>query len=287
VKFKKGDIIQAKISGRCVRGEVTKMVGKEVWAIWEDDNEESWMSERDVRLVSRRRVRMKFEVGDEVRVVRECPKKGCAGECVFVGDIGKVKEIGHGCIGVDSFKKNKEWCNGFVEDCLELVSSLSEEESNKREFIEKKKREKENRKSVISVSSNVHNRFASTLNHFDSSRPVCYMLGKNNKGVIVDFVNLRPVEGDGCGNMPYISGTVMANAIVKLCQKGFVSCGIARVGDFNLGETSERGNSLYEISKMSGGNGIIISYSKEGVKIERKMKRGIKEYVYNVVEERR
>jgi hypothetical protein len=113
------------------------------------------------------------------------------------------------------------------------------------------------------------------------------MLGKDDRGVIVNFVSLMPwIEEEHCKNMPTISGTSMANAMIKLCQRALVPCGIARVGDFDLGGDG-RGDSLQEIRNMSGGRGIIISYSKKGVRVERLMKSGIKEYVYNVVEERR
>ena len=140
------------------------------------------------------------------------------------------------------------------------------------------------RRDVVLVTDKIHSRFVRVLRNFHFRYPVCYMLGRNMKGVIEDVVRLKS-DGSGCGNMPTISVCEMSKGLTKLVERNLIGAGLIRIGCFSISDNYQRGHSLSDIRKMSGGNGIIISFTKKGVAVER-LNAGKKiKYDYAVVKE--
>lgn len=122
------------------------------------------------------------------------------------------------------------------------------------------------------VSQRIHNRFTRTLatllknckkNDIEEVR--VFLIAKDKRGIITKMVELDS-EWE-CHEMPYIGPEHFAEGFIKLSKYNVIPIGIARIGDFDPFETSDRGwvlNDLYSINKES----ILLSYGSDGVRAE-------------------
>jgi len=85
-----------------------------------------------------------------------------------------------------------------------------------------------------------------------SEYPHCFMLGVTNRThVIRGMIELRGnSEAHNCENMIGIDNKEMMNGMLSLIKKNLIAMGIARIGIFEINEINERGNSLYELTKI-------------------------------------
>ncbi len=123
----------------------------------------------------------------------------------------------------------------------------------------------------LKFKEEIHNRLAGDLkNHLDKNDhyPVCYLLGKDKKEVISDMIEMKREPGrDACEEMIPISGTELSRAILALVKKRLTPCGVARVGQFNLGtDPVYRGHSLEQLGKLN--QAFVLSFSSRGVRID-------------------
>lgn len=149
-----------------------------------------------------------------------------------------------------------------------------------------KKAPKKRKKSTIQISVEVFNILSKTLKNFmkrEGEYPVCFLLGKNKNDILTQIVRLYKASGDydECKNMVTINTSTIAKASIKIYKEHAVPCGIARVGNFDLHSESMRGSSLSEVGAMGG---FILSMTKNGIAIERKLKdQPIRDYKYKIV----
>lgn len=128
-------------------------------------------------------------------------------------------------------------------------------------------------KKVI-VTPEVHDLLARTLKNARARIPfpICFLLGKRADGIVSKCIRLQLNIAKSCKDMSEITQTELTKKSLVLYSNGVIPCGIARVQSgvkVSLARTTgNRGNSLYEITKM-GEKTFILTCDRNGIVAER------------------
>ena len=111
--------------------------------------------------------------------------------------------------------------------------------------------------------------YSMEASHYNSL-PVCFLLGKKDEIVskAVAFQKGKFIRiMSGCGQMPTLNPEEIAINTAKLAEKGYIPCGIARVGSFDVNQEYQRGDSMSQIQQFGPGF-FILSFGRTGIKIQ-------------------
>lgn len=180
------------------------------------------------------------------------------------------------------------WSNGnhnlYKETDL-VIADLKERKAYEAKLQRQIKRELQDK--TVKFSKRVHKEFQQTLKKEFNKResevhPVCFLLGKNSKNVIVKAERLT--GWGGCSNMAGLSQKELIDTSLRMYKSRVIPCGICRVGLFDIDDGDERGDSLDEVSSM-GPKAFIVSFTFAGKRVERVSSQygKLKQYGYKVV----
>ena len=146
--------------------------------------------------------------------------------------------------------------------------------------------------SGIVLTPNVYNKLVRAYKSkpYEAHTPTCFLLAGPTKGMITTLIKIRGLLGhgwlDGCEQMPGISTNIFTNAILKAYKLNLIPQGLARISKDSFSklevEGTERGVSLWDMGKQ---NGFILSWSPDGIKIEKMTNDEIRNLAFTIKEE--
>jgi hypothetical protein len=263
-KFKVGDLVHSAndYSNQRVKagdnGVVVKLGGAFVVDVKFDDGRIHSYHENN--LSAGKSVPSRFKVNDGVFYISGRHGVGSGNPEGVLGTVTRVRRSGGG------WTIHVRWCNGHSNTYSEIDLTHASKE-------QKEKIEKERLSRVVKVTERMHNLFSDALAHIEDEErgdegeiyPICYLIGKNRKGIIAGARRLTGIGG--CGYMITIDARDVAKRMAELYRYGYTPCGIARMG---IPDLNSQDPTPHEMSKWSGGaETFIINFNRTiGIQVQ-------------------